>query len=189
MLQNCFKLKCYLFFFFRKHNHPADPVSLSLAFKAEQRSKISVPEAKLQYGFRKKPKNHQKVKHHSKIDEEKLYACEKEVVELKKPNCAKEEFDDDEHDDEDEEHEEEEESHHSPSHLGYSDIGYFPEKKHHRKFMTHHHHEDHSCKDPLPLPEIGNCGFKRGEVIQEDDRKHDSKSAEENFRYDHSFIE
>lgn len=164
---------------YRSKNHiPADPISLSLAYKAQQRAKSSVPEEKLQYGFRKPPKNLPHIKHFPNIDEGKLFAVDRTVVELK-PSARVQE----EEEIEEEEEEEQQTNDIAPGHLGYSDIGYYPSKCNCPKFTTVHYNEhvEKPCKDPLPLPEIGCCGFRPGKIVQETEEEQIYDSEDGNF--------
>ena len=119
-----------------------------------------MPEEQLQFGFRKLPKNQPEVKEFANIAEERLYAVDGKVIELKPTKTIIEE-------EEEEEllEEEEEEFPVSQRYLGYSDIGYFPEKNRDAKFVLQSYNAPiHHCVDTPHLPPPGNCGFVRGEV-------------------------
>lgn len=140
---------------------------MSLAYKAAQFANAHAPEAKLQYGFRKTPKNHIKYKESPDIDEGKLYSVDREVIELKPPRPRVEE-----EESEEESEEEEEEETYAPAHLRYNEIGYHPSKHRHNQFHVHYESpEFRPCKDPLPLPEIGDCCFKIGKIEHEKDEE------------------
>lgn len=166
--------------FREEYKVPADAVSLSLAYKAAQYANAHVPEAKLQYGFRKTPKNQIKYKTSPNIDEGKLYSFDREVVELKPPTSRVEE-----EESEEEKEEEEEEEINAPAHLGYNDIGYFPSKYPTAPFHVQHHEssEEGPCQDSLTLPEIGCCGFKPGKIVLGEDEEKPSSSSEEKEGY------
>lgn len=158
---------------------------MSLAYKAAQYANAHAPEAKLQYGFRKTPEDQIKYKKSPDIDEGKLYSVEREVVELKPPSPRVEE----EESEEDKEEEEEQEIY-APAQLGYNDIGYYPSKYPKDQFQVHHYEssEEGPCKDPLPVPEIGCCGFKPGKIVLDEDEEKPTCACKDKEEYYESYI-
>lgn len=64
---------------------PADAVSLTLAYGLQQQAARSVPEERLQFGFRQIPKDSPIQKQTVDIPEERLFTVDRQIVELK-PN-------------------------------------------------------------------------------------------------------
>lgn len=132
-----------------------------------------MPEERLQYGFRRTPTNQQVRKHFPNIAEERLQAVDRTVVELKavrrdqfeEQSDEEELFEDDAADTVD----------NAPSHLGLGDIGYGPARSHEPRFEARrcdHAAVQASCNDPQPAEAIGNCGFRRGELVLEASHHH-----------------
>lgn len=118
-------------------------MSLGLAYSALQRAATFVPEEKLQYGFQKTPLNQPNVKKTVHIPEEKLWNCDKSILELKEEQIEK------------------------PNYLSYGDIGYWPAKLRDAKFNVQRYEKKPvpPCKDPLPKELINDCGFQLGNII------------------------
>lgn len=145
-----------------------DAISLGLAYKAAQQASAVVPEERLQYGFRTRPKNAQKSKVVPDIPEEKLQAVDKAVVELqlrKKNDEFEEELD--------EEEEEEIIEEATPNRLAYSDIGYLPAKQKEPRFTVQHYGPSapaSGCNHQNKLSQqaqTGNGGFRQANVIHQ----------------------
>lgn len=117
---------------------PADPVSISIAVRAAQRT--YVPEGQLEYGFKKRPIDLVRTKVWRNIPEEKLYSMNSKVIEFKKPNgCEEDEFKVDESGEEDDstfaQHDDSKIPSDSPC-FAYSDIGYSPMESCDQKFRN-----------------------------------------------------
>lgn len=118
----------------------------------------------MQYGFRKVPVYQPNVKKVVVIPEEKLWTCDQQVLELKPATAAIEAS-------EEELVSEEEEQIEEPNYLGYTDIGFLPAKHRDAKFTVRRveNEPEVGCADPLPKPELGDCGFQLGEIVSQDD--------------------
>lgn len=115
---------------------PADPVSISIAQRAAQRS--YVPEGQLEYGFKKQPIDLVRKKVWRNIPEEKMYAINSKVIEFKKPNDSEEDefkIDDSDEDDSPTVRKNSEIPSDMPC-FAYSDIGYSPMDSYDRKFKN-----------------------------------------------------
>lgn len=129
---------------------PADPVSVSLAYRSAIRAHI--PEDKLAYGFKSAPINAATVKEIKHIPEEKLWDSDRTVMELRPyshtPDVSEEE--------EFHEDEEVEQSHYNAANIvGYHELGYLPQKHHDAKFKSHkfansYESEATECDAPSP---------------------------------------
>lgn len=142
---------------------PADPISISLALQANKA--IAVPEAKLAYGFVKKPIDSMKKITFSNVPEENLFKLKNDVIKFKKakltPATPSEE----------EEFEQEElvETADTPVKLTYQQLGYVPEYFKNPKFreITTVYSDDyysHEAGYPLPDKVKVDCGFKSGRM-------------------------
>lgn len=127
-----------------------------------------MPEERLQYGFRTRPKNAEKTKTVPDIPEEKLQAVDKAVVELQLSK-RRESFEEEELEEEEVEEEEED---FTPNRLGYSDIGYLPAKHKEPRFTVQRYEQPKSSchQNNLPQARPGNCGFRPGNVIIQEGR-------------------
>lgn len=164
-----------------------DAISLSLAYKAAQQASTYVPEERLQYGFRTRPKNAEKTKIVPDIPEEKLQAVDKAVVELQLTKLRNN-FEEEEELEEELEEEEVVVEDFRANRLGYSDIGYLPAKHKEPRFATHNcggRRPTPSCQQQLPRPEPpGNCGFRPGSVIIEEGRPTAVQINEEQLQHE-----
>lgn len=138
-----------------------------------KRASISVPESKLQYGFRTLPKDEPNIKKYREVPEERLWNSDKTVIELKHVKREEEEIE--------EIDEEEEEEVNEPSKLSYSDIGFKNAKPKCCDFIEHRHEpEQEKCKDHTPPPQSCGCGFIPGNLIEKyenvnNDRENDDE--------------
>lgn len=119
---------------------PADPVSISIAVRAAQRT--YVPEGQLAYGFKKRPIDLVRPKVWRNIPEEKLYSLNSKVIEFKKPcACEEDEFKVDESEEEEDydstfgQRDDSRTPSDSPC-FAYSDIGYSPMESCDQKFRN-----------------------------------------------------
>lgn len=114
-----------------------DAVSLTLAQNAAERAKQIVPEARLQYGFRKLPENQPEGKICLDIPEEKLATVDRNILELKTltNRIVSDDFDVPTEDD-DESFDNELDEIFEPNYLGYRDVGYGPERLREAKFVV-----------------------------------------------------
>lgn len=119
-----------------------------------------MPEEKLQYGFRKTPLNQPTIKKIISIPEEKLWNCDKTIVELKPITVVEEASEEEIVSEEDVRVE-------APEYLGYADIGYGTAKFHEPKFTVHtvSSRTEAPCEDNELKVEVGDCGFKFGDVV------------------------
>lgn len=124
-----------------------------------------MPEERLQYGFRKTPTIHVASKVFPNIAEERLQAVDRAVVELKplrqgnRFEEVSEEVDFSEEDDAIDS---------APGHLALGDIGYGPARHYEPLFEARRCDQAQpaaSCHDPQPAEAVGNCGFRRGELV------------------------
>lgn len=152
-------------------------MSISLAYRTANRAKVD--EDNLSYGFKKAPVDQPRVKIVKNIPEEKLWAIERSVIELKKPKARLVEVDAEE---------EEEEDDNGPrdcSNPGYAELGYAPVVK--RKIAKRRKIHDFRLEplrrssdyDDRPEFEDEECICKRGEIIKisDDDDNYDSPEA------------
>lgn len=141
----------------------ADPVSISLAYRSANRDQVD--EGKISYGFKEIPVNQPHRKIVKNIPEEKLWAIDRSVIELKKPKIKSVDTDAEDYDEDDDA------GTRGRLNPGYADLGYAPVVK--RKVMKRRKIHDFQLK---PL-RSGNDReerrefdseeyiFKRGKVI------------------------
>ncbi|XP_011179966.1 uncharacterized protein LOC105210601 isoform X2 [Zeugodacus cucurbitae] len=155
---------------------PADPISISLALQANKA--IAVPEAKLAYGFAKKPIDSMKKITFSNVPEENLFKLKHDVITFKKPKLTpapasvEEEY----------EHEEVVETADAPAKLTYQQLGYVPEYFKNPKFRKIHtvysdDYYSHEAGYHLPDKVKVDCGFKPGRMAAYIKRKPHSDAA------------
>lgn len=149
----------------------ADPVSISLAYRSANRAPVE--EDKISYGFKKVPADQPRVKIIKNVPEEKLWALDGSIIELKKPKSKC--MDDDDEDDDD--------VGAIDDHLapGYAELGYAPVVK--RKIMKRPKSHDFQVQplrsshdDQRREFEDEECICRRSEIIKiaDDDDSYDS---------------
>uniref|UniRef100_A0A034WFU9 Uncharacterized protein n=1 Tax=Bactrocera dorsalis TaxID=27457 RepID=A0A034WFU9_BACDO len=155
---------------------PADPISISLALQANKA--IAVPEAKLAYGFAKKPIDSMKKITFSNVPEENLFKLKSNVITFKKPKLTPAPLS------EEEEVEEEElvDTADTPAQLTYQQLGYVPEHFKNPKFrkVSTAYSDDyysHEAGYPLPYKVKVDCGFKPGRMAAYFKRKPQNEPA------------
>ncbi|XP_012158371.1 uncharacterized protein LOC101453991 isoform X2 [Ceratitis capitata] len=154
---------------------PADPISISLALQATKA--ITVPEAKLAFGFNQQPKDSMKKITFSNVPEENLFKLKKDVITYKKPKYTTTPVSEEVY-----EHEPEDivESVDSPK-LTYQQLGYVTEKFKNPKFRQVHtvYGDDYYSHEAYPLPDrvTVDCGYKPGRVAAYIKRKNDNDPA------------
>lgn len=133
---------------------------------------MTVPEAKLSEGFQKPPVNAQKRNIVPNIPEEQLTTFDRNVLELKDiPVCRKHQPTEDEEEEEEEQDDDNEKVNHNCGleHLNYDQIRYYPQNNIDPRFVVKQFEsEDVSVDDPKPIQEFGDCGYKPGRVVDDD---------------------
>lgn len=154
----------------------ADPVSISLAYRSANRAQVD--EDEISYGFKKIPVDQPRRKIVKNIPEEKLWAIDRSVIELKKPNIKSMDTDAEDYDEDDDARTR------SRLNPGYADLGYAPVVK--RKVMKRRKIHDFQLK-PLRNSndqekqrefDTEECIFKRGKVIPITDSDDNYESPE-----------
>ncbi|KAH8416578.1 hypothetical protein KR222_010201 [Zaprionus bogoriensis] len=146
---------------------PADPISVGLAVQAGKA--ISVPEAKLAYGFAQKPVDGQQKVFFSNVPEENLFKLKSEVITLKKRTYAAKE---DEEEYEEEEEEQQQDDDEQMPQLTYKQLGYITEQYKNPKFKKINSSKSSyssASSDSYGYAKVGDkvsvdCGFKPGRV-------------------------
>ncbi|XP_043063388.1 uncharacterized protein LOC122319751 [Drosophila ficusphila] len=148
-------------------NSPAaDPISVSLAAQAGKA--ISVPEAKLAYGFAQKPIDGEKKVVFSNVPEENLFKLKSEVITLKKRTYAAKEEEEEDYVEEEQAADEEE----APQ-LTYKQLGYITEQFKNPKFKKISSRPSYAYKDSssegygygkVAGKVSVDCGFKPGRI-------------------------
>lgn len=160
----------------------ADPVSISLAYRSKNRAPVD--EGNIAYGFKEVPVDQPRRKIVKHVPEEKLYAIDGSVIELKK-NVRKTCEDDDEED--------EEIDTRDRLNPGYAELGYAPvvkpriaKRRKIHDFQLEPLRKSSRCVDEKPEFEDEDCIFKRGKVVRIDDCDdgYDSQEASSLSDYD-----
>lgn len=165
----------------RLENFEADPVSISLAYRSA--SRIQVDEDKISYGFKKVPVDQPRRKIVKNIPEEKLWAIDRSVIELKKAKIKSVDSDIDDYVDDDDIG-----ARRDRINPGYDDLGYAPVVK--PKIMKRRKSHDFKL-EPLRVVssdddderygfEDEECIFKRGKIVTtaDGDNNYDSPEPE-----------
>lgn len=161
----------------------ADPVSISLAYRSANRAPVD--EGNIAYGFKGVPVDQPRRKIVKHVPEEKLYAIDGSIIELKKNARETCEDDDNEEDDEIDTR-----GHLSP---GYAELGYAPvvkpkiaKRRKIHDFQLEPLRKSSSFNNEKSEFEDEDCIFRRGKVVRIDDCDdgYNSQEASSSSDYD-----